>query len=241
MMSLRFPVRRRVSPLSRSRAFGALLLGALLFLPGTVRAGFNPDVKMFVHLVPETPDLRLNCFNHGVSGYEDVVVHGEAPTAGEAPRAYLAYVLIGGFDTEQGITGTQFGIAYDPEPHSGIDVDGWQDCALYEWHLEDWPLAGTGNLLTWSQEDDCQKTEPLVVGFFHLLVYSPDRFILIKRPADERVSIAACGITSSNTKDHIDDVVPRNLGFAGFGTKQGYNPWDPKENGDETRAKRKKD
>jgi len=188
----------------------------------------NSNVTMFVHLVPMDQLKHLNCFKHGVTSAADVVVQGEVPTDPSQPKEYIAFLLIAGFDKEVGMTAVQFGIAYDPDQGSGIDVVGWQDCAALEWHAEDWPGAGTGNLLTWNQLEECQHEEPVVVGMLQLEVYGPDRLVIIPRPVDSKAMIAACtpkGAVSAPTAEFK----PENLGWAGFGDKKGYNPWDPKQ------------
>jgi len=207
--------------------------GALMLL-ASVSGGWaqpvepdNSGVTMFVHLVPKDQVKRLNCFHHGVTGPETVTVQGEVPGDSDEPREYLAYLLIAGFDKEVGMTAVQFGIAYDPEEHSGVDILGWQDCATLEWHASDWPGAGTGNLLTWNQLEECQKAEPVVVGMLDLQVWGPDRLVIIPRPVDGQAMIAACAVGKAGATAEFK---PENLGFAGFGEKKGYNPWDPKQN-----------
>lgn len=222
---------RAHGPVPRPRPVGIapfLALTALLVgLPAPpAGAGKLPDASIFVHLVPVEGKVRRNCYAHGVKANTDVVVHGEAGQPDD-PREYLAYVLVAGIDTTVGMAAVQFGIAYDPEEKSGVDVLTWNDCALYEWHLDDWPQAGTGNLLTWDQEADCQTTEPVVIGFFHIAVHGPDQFKIIPRPVDDKLMIAACGLSTMNNVDYIDPIVPENRGWAGFGSKEGKNPWKP--------------
>lgn len=206
-----------------------LLLAALfLIVPSAAQAEtFHPDAKIFIHLTPDTEERRLNCYTHGVeSAATDAKVTGEVSDK----NGYYAYILVSGVNTEVGITGVQFGIAYDPEENSGVDIDYWQDCALMEWHEDDWPQAGAGNLLTWNQENGCQKDEVIVVGFFHLYAHSPDQFRIIPRPVDDKALVAACGLTPQNYKDYVSVFKPENMGRVGFGGKDGYNPADPKQN-----------
>jgi len=205
----------------------ALLVSAFL-APGSVQAKVNPNGKLVLHLVPiskQKKKRKNTCFEHGVRSAADVLTEGKL-----YPQHYLAYVLIADFDTTQGITGVQFGISYDDSLERGVDIFSWQHCTLYEWPMDDWPAANTGNLLTWNQRDDCQKTEPLTVGFFYLTAYSPDRLKLIPRPVDGLARIAACGINGVNSNEKLDDIKAENLGWVDFGGGKGYNPWDPDQN-----------
>jgi hypothetical protein len=109
-----------------------------------------------------------------------------------------------------------------------VDIISWVDCGLYEWAQDDWPQANSGNLITWHQDSDCQKKNPVVVGFFDIEVHSPDQLKIIPRPADGKAALATCGIKSTSAAvDRVTDLREENLGWAGFGGKPGYNPWNP--------------
>jgi hypothetical protein len=214
----------------------ALLVGSMMIAgpaPGRATAGVSPDAKIVVHLVPvEKRVKRMNiCGRHGVEGLSDVV------TRGETGQGYLAYVLVTDFDTETGIAGAQFGISYNDSAEVGVDIIYWQNCTLYEWPMDGWPGSETGNLLTWNQMSDCQGTEPLVIGLFHLTAHSQDRFKIIPRPVDGLARLAACGVNSINSNDKLDTLKPENLGWVDFGSGDGYNPWDPEQNLIELRNK----
>lgn len=178
----------------------------------------NADPKIVLHAQPYEDGMRMNCFLHGVEKADQVVTKGPALDADGQPSEYFVYVLLADYDT-LGISAVQFGIAYDPEPRSGVDILGWQDCADLEFRSEDWPMAGTGNLMTWDWINNCQKEEPVAVGFFWVEVYDDDEFRIIPRPVDNIGSIVHC---DSRTMVEI----PREkLGKVSFGTGEGSNPW----------------
>jgi hypothetical protein len=113
-----------------------------------------------------------------------------------------------------------------------VDILFWQNCALYEWPVDEWPdRSGTGNLLTWNMVNDCQVKVPIPVGFFFLTAYSPDRLKLIPRPVDGLAKVAVCGVSETvKAGETSNDVDIDNLGWVDFGEGDGYNPWDPEKN-----------
>jgi hypothetical protein len=210
----------------RARALLAVLVlaGTLGVPSGPVSAGPNENAKLLFHLVPTKKGKKLNCTTPGVQTAAEVV------TRGELEQEYLVYVLITDFVPEDGITGVQFGISFDDAEESGVDILAWQHCTLYEWPMDGWPGTDTGNLLTWHQLDDCQRSIPLVVGYFTVTAYSADRFKLIPRPADGLARVAACGLNNVNAPERLDNIKLENLGWVDFGGNAGYNPWDPEQN-----------
>jgi hypothetical protein len=194
-------------------------------LPAPVLAGPNPDAKLLLHLVPAKKNAKLTCLTAGVNAAEDVVTQGELN-----PRHYMAYVLLVDFSLEEGMAGVQFGISYHDSLEHGVDILSWQHCALYEFPMDSWPGANSGNLLTWNQAENCQKESPLVIGYFYLTAYSADRLKLIPRPVDGLARTAACGIEALNAAEKIDNMKAEHLGWVDFGESPGYNPWDPKQN-----------
>ena len=210
--------------MNRHITLGLPLLGLIfcfaLFGAAAAEAAEGHNPRIVTHMVPWTKGMRLNCFEHGVTKPEDVVTKGTAPEApGGEPQIYLIYVLVTGFEKENGLGGIQFGIAYDPKEGSGLDITGWQDCASMEFHEQDWPLAGTGNLCTWETKKMCQREEPVVVGFFAAEVHSPDTFKIIPRPVDTRAAISNCIAEETELGREM-------LGTLEFGLGEGYNPWD---------------
>ncbi len=213
-------------PLRRARiVLAAFVLAAALGIPsGPAAAGPNENAKFVLHLVPAKKGKKFNCLTPGAKIASEVV------TRGELGEEYIAYVLITDYIPEEGITGLQFGISYDEAEGSGADILGWQHCTLYEWPMDGWPAANTGNLLTWHQDDDCQRSIPLVVGYFTVTAASADRLKIIPRPVDGLARVAACGLNNVNAPERLDNIKIENLGWVDFGENAGYNPWDPAQN-----------
>ena len=207
-----------------------LVLTLLALLSGSLQspagAGPNSNAKLILHIVPAVKKTPVGCGNALPKEPTGVVTAGNVD-----PQGYYVYVLVTGYDVRRGLSGVQFGISYDDSLKSGVDVLSWQSCALYEWPMDSWPDADTGNLLTWNQAEDCQEKMPLPVGFFYVVAYSPDRLKIIPRPVDGLTRVAVCGIESGMKEtDLVDDLVPENLGWVDFGGGKGYNPWDPAQN-----------
>ena len=217
----------RGSPLAHVLALlGFALTLVTLAPPPPTFAGPNKDVKLVLHAVPTAKLAGSTCFSALPEGSKDVTTEAKL-----APQDYLVYVLITDFDTNAGVAGVQFGITYDDSTGSGLDINQWQTCTLYEWPMDNWPDSGTGNLLTWNQADDCQAKAPIPVGFFFVTAHSADRLKLIPRPVDNLARVAICGISQqARPGETVNNVKIENLGWIDFGKGPGYNPWDPDQN-----------
>lgn len=204
---------------------GLLFLAFLLMPAWPAAAGPNPNAKLILHAVPQSN--RNTCLKGRVESPDSVVT-----AVGLYPLKYTVYALIVDGTPGKGIVGCQFGIAFNDTLKRGVDVIDWQECSLLNWPSVGFPdESGTGNLMTWNQDTDCDTTGMRVAGYFYVTAYSPDRLKLIPRPADGIAAVSCCGIEpGSKNADVLDIIGPDNLGFIDFGGGPGYNPWDPKQN-----------
>ncbi|HEX7878209.1 MAG TPA: hypothetical protein VF720_02300 [Candidatus Eisenbacteria bacterium] len=197
---------------------------AELVRPTAAAAGGNPNAKIVLHLVPW--NNRHTCAAGELAGPGQVVTKGDL-----FPARYAAYALIVDGNRGEGISGVQFGIAFNDTLKKGVDIIDWQECSLFNWPMPGWPVeTATGNLLTWNVVTDCDTTGFRVAGFFYLTAYSPDRLRIIPRPADNMAAVIDCLKNGSKNEDCLDVIPQENLGFVDFGGGDGYNPWDPKQN-----------
>jgi hypothetical protein len=147
----------------------------------------------------------------------------DASVTGTVGSAYNLYVCIGDHSDSVGIAGVQFGITYNDVAGQGIDIFSWTLCGDLEFSMPApvWYMNLGGNIVTWNNDVNC-KMGPAVTpaGFFYVGVYSPDRLSLIPRPVDGRAKVADC----SAAEEDLTDLSPSRLGYADFGTGQGYNP-----------------
>lgn len=210
------------TPALRFRDLAGLALALSLAAAGppTATAGTGADTRILLHVVPDPGPRGRDCLVPEIRSPENIRTRG-----GLAPATYLVYVLAAGFDTTAGLAGIQFGIDYDADPERGVDVLGWSHCATLEFHGDDWPRAGSGNLLTWSPSDDCQRRSPAVVGFFRVTAHSPGDLRLTPRPADGLAAVAGCAIRMSRVDENVDSLPQSHLGWVSFGGGSGFNPW----------------
>jgi hypothetical protein len=216
-------VRPRGSSLAHGLLFGAVVAAAALAVPRAALAGPNPLAKIILHAVPW--NNRLTCAAGQPAGPEQVVTKADL-----FPARYAVYALVVDGTPGVGISGVQFGIAYNDTLKRGVDVLDWQECSLFNWPTPGWPTESfTGNLLTWNSLVDCDTTGIRVAGFFYVTAYSPDRLRVIPRPVDSRAAVVDCMKQSNKAKDTEDLVPDEHLGYVDFGGGDGYNPWDPRQ------------
>jgi hypothetical protein len=204
-------------------ASALLVLVSAVSLAGPASAGKNPNAKFLLHLVPYS--TKNTCETGVVRSFDKVVTRGDL-----FPAKYTAYVLVVD-GSNAGISGVQFGIAFNDSLEKGVDIIDWQECSLFNWPMQGWPTESmTGNLCTWNQETDCDTSGVRVAGYFYLTAHSRDRLQIIARPVDNKAAVAACGIRTDSRTEVLDLIHSDNMGFVEFGGGEGYNPWDPKQN-----------
>ena len=208
------------------------LIGMLVLMPVLIgcfsgreaRAAANPNAKIILHLVPW--NNRHTCSAGQLKSPTQVVTKGDL-----FPARYAAYALVVDGTPGEGISGVEFGIAFNDTLKKGIDIIDWQECSLFNWPMPGWPVESTtGNLLTWNVVTDCDTTGYRVAGFFYLTAYSPDRLRIVPRPASSMAAVIDCLKHGSKNEECLDVIPTENLGFLDFGGGEGYNPWDPKQN-----------
>ena len=189
----------------------ALILGACV-APGAW-AGDNSQSMMALHVATRTS--KNSCTYNLPSSCNDF------STSTASSGFYTIYLSIAGYDDTTGVAGAQFGVDYDGTGGSGTDIATWKSCSDLEYREDNWPAAGTGNLITWDYLGNCQRNAaaPLTIGAFDVSIYSGDVFSITPRPADGRAKMAGCDLVETD----LTDMVPSRLGKIAFGGA-GYNP-----------------
>ncbi|TPW16277.1 MAG: hypothetical protein FD129_754, partial [bacterium] len=209
--------------MSASRTMVTPLFVALLFslsaAPGA-SAGIADHPMILLHIDAPTgknpcapPPLRM----------QDVVT--AAPSDPSGGSGYFVYVLVRNADSTglQSLAGFEFGIEYEGDAGSGIQIHDWHHCGALQFPMPDWPASGTGNLITWDPVNQCQMSELSVAGYFYVTPYSPATMRLVPRQVSGRATVADCESAEA-------DVYPRRLGWLSFGgaalagDTDGFNP-----------------
>jgi hypothetical protein len=190
----------------------ALILGACA-APGAW-AGDNSQAMLALHVATRT--AKNICTVRLPDSCNDFT------TSTGSTGFYTIYLTVTGYDDTTGIAGAQFGVDYDNTGGSGTDITNWKSCSDLEYRGDNWPAAGTGNLITWDYIGNCQHngTLPLTAGAFDVAIYSGDVFSITPRPVDGMAKVAGCDLVETD----LTDMVPSRLGKVAFGSTSGYNP-----------------
>ena len=193
----------------------ALVLGACI-APGAW-AGDNSQSMLALHVATRT-SKNMCTANNVPSSCNNFT------TSTSGSGFYTVYLTVAGYDDTIGVAGVQFGVDYDGIGGSGADVTNWKSCSDLEYRQDNWPAAGTGNLITWDYLGNCQQSggsgTPLTAGAFDVAIYSGDLFSVTPRPVDGMAKVAGCDMVEAD----LTDMVPSRLGKIAFGTTGGYNP-----------------
>jgi hypothetical protein len=187
-------------------------------------AGPNADVKILIHLVPDTsvpgcsqPHSKPTCNN--------VVTSGDL-----YPYAYYAYLLVTDADQESGIGGFTCGIEYGTGSldETGIDIWSWTLCASGEASsvVTNWPESGSWNSLSWDSNTQCQNHEPGGIGtgvttaggYFHLTAYSApvsndvSYLFVVPRSIDGIATVSSCFAVVDTVQGGGHQPSPNHLG-----------------------------
>jgi hypothetical protein len=134
------------------------------------------------------------------------------------------YLVVARGQPGPGIAGISCGIQYDPRPQNGVDMFGWTLCADMEFTNAGpngvWPASGGGNRITWSMEDNCQRTviNPdgvhAIAGAFYVYAYSEDYFSVTPNMnlVIPEFAVADCSAQASYFSLNAD------MGTVGFGS-----------------------
>jgi len=203
---------------------------AVLALPlptgvAPAEAGTQDNAKIVFHLQDWS---KTPC----AAGYEqarDTNCESFSESPGPLQTATAAYLVVTG-EASAGLRAVRCGIDYDNAPGSGVDIRNWTACGALEFSLPgpngDWPAAGSGNSIIWSE---CQDTVPPgglfaqgVAGVFYVYAYSDD--VLQITPDRTRICYGQLAVTDCNAAE--TDLMPptQALGAAGFGSESGLNP-----------------
>lgn len=149
--------------------------------------------------------------------------------AGDVGTGYQLYIYVVDADSVAGVAGVTFGISYG----ENLSVSDWTRCADLEFPGGAvgvaWPQSGSGNLVTWSSQTNCQSEAAAgdidggvtaLVGAFYVYAYSQEIFEVTPRQyvADPDLNVADC------SAHEISLLYPDHVGSVGFGGVSGFDP-----------------
>jgi hypothetical protein len=142
-------------------------------------------------------------------------------TQGTLLQGYHAYVVALDIFPTIGLEAASFGIVYDSEIGSGVDVMGWTSCADQDTSDSSWPASGTGIHLSF---DSCQGTVPdptdpegdsfTILGSFYIYAYSHDVLSIVER--EDGASVRSCEGNETKILPGGPYDVAVSLGSVGF-------------------------
>jgi len=156
-------------------------------------------------------------------------------TAGHLLTHYDVYVIAVDPDTgsgngPRGIAGVQWGIYYNGKAHTGVDIVSWTPCGDLEWSRDGWPDPNTGNMVTWSYQDNCQMSKPegsrvqAIAGSFYVYAYGEDAFSVVPvewGPQGYLLKVSSCKLAEYNLNPSTARGV---IVFSSDGSATGFNP-----------------
>lgn len=182
---------------------------------GTLTTNSQYNARIMLHVVAADPGGSATPCSLPPTPCET----GQATFSTEAPLStpevpyYYAYVVVTNYTPGPGFRGVQYGIEYDGDPLSGVDILDWTSCSLLEFPMDNWPEPGSGNLQTWY----CTNGGVTVAGWFTISAFSPDVLDLVARQVDDALKVADC--------DGAETLLqPVTAGAVGFGGVPGEDP-----------------
>jgi hypothetical protein len=209
------------------RALVGLLLGCVLMMGVTVvaMAGDNTQAGIAFHV---TTYVDKDPCGTGLPSVLNYTLVDEVPSFAPGDQ-FSVWVLVCNGSDSVGVSAIEYGLDYDGNPLSGVDINSFTDCTDLSYPMDNWPEPASGTINIWTYNNHCQttnsqpyvpKTVIAIAGMFNVQVYSPDQFALTPRPVSGVASVVGCDLAQDNI---APGPVPSHLGIAGFGAP-GYSP-----------------
>jgi hypothetical protein len=208
-------------------------LAAALALAAPVYAGSNDQAKIAAHLAPSPtgkapqPCARIESPPCN-PGDTTLVVRGSIG------QNYDVFLLVADGSPIAGVAGASFGISYNGEEGTGLDISSWTLCADLEFPGGpagiSWPGSGSGNVITWDRTNSCQDESSVgdhdagvttLLGVLSVYAYSHDLLSITPRQyvTMHDLQVVDCTSSASNI------AYPEHVAKIEFGT--GTNAFDP--------------
>jgi len=152
-------------------------------------------------------------------------------TTASVMTTYDVYVIVIDAVPAAGVSGVSFGLLYDGDDYSGVDIRSWKSCGNLAFPSSSWPAPASGMLVTWDPASNCQNSPvagdsllntQAVVGVLEVYAYSSDRLSITGNAATSRIEMTTCSGALIELKS------PRAKGALAFGTsEEGWDPCNP--------------
>lgn len=200
------------------------LIALGLGVPAFVHADPHPDVTIAGHITPVISKGHCTTAKPTLTSSQLVVDVQEGTCS--SGQEYTVWLFVCSGSDSVGIAGMEFGIDYNPLIGSGggVDVNSTVLCADLQFPSPAWPDAGSGIIITWDPDTNCQNTlsEPFVprtviaIGMaMNVSVYSPDQLFITPRPVSGRAKVADCNAAEYDVTESPYHTI-RRLGILGF-------------------------
>ena len=184
------------------------------------------NAKLILHAEPHTKGGG-SC--EGVNTPPCNADSSNVATSVQSGAGYDVYVFVLDFDLALGISSVSFGLDYDNASSSGLDVLTWASCSDLSFDDPSFPDSGTGTVLTWDAQANCQNTVPngdyggeggALVGAMYVHAYDTDVLSITAAPNQGALLVARCDGSEAELRES------RSAGKLGFG-EGGYDPCYP--------------
>lgn len=198
-------------------------VGILLFFlgvhPSEVQASGGPGAKLALHVADHA--VKGRCSTATPNGTNTPCT--SFVTRGNLHTTYDVYVVLAQVPS-RGATSAFFGIQYDKDSGSGVDIFDWEGCSDTEAPGNGWPNSGGGIVVTWDtcQQEIVGEDEILAtIGSFYTYAYSEDS---IKFTTRTYAPVPDIGWSDCNGSTCEFEYVGAATAIVSFGEATGCNP-----------------
>lgn len=147
----------------------------------------NEGAKIAAHLVPASHKNR--CGGVTPEAFPCNPGSNDSPftVSGSLQTGYDLYLFVVDADS---IAAATFAITYNDTAGAGVDADLWTACADGTINQPGWPSSGTGTIVTWILDTNCQSTPAAgdhdygvtaLIGVLYVYAYSDDVLSIVPR------------------------------------------------------------
>ena len=202
----------------RYLAFVLIAVLLCLFPTAVALAGSCVDGFAKISLHVTSPTTKIPC------GVSPVTCETGINTTGNLDQEYRVYLIVNrrGYESADGFIEIQIGIDYDAPEGTGVDLLGFQACALTTTPIGNWPEPGSELRMTYPSCQPFMYNDPVILGWFNVIAHTPGTLgIVYPRSGNVQPGTVPRLVTCELTQKVLD---PVNQGIVAFGTGGAFNP-----------------